>query len=46
MEYRPAANTFPLALPNALIEIRMGKARTTGPNTASPQVYVGVIHKI
>ncbi len=39
MQYRAASNRFALALPNALKDMRIGKARTTGPNTVSPHVY-------
>jgi hypothetical protein len=46
MQYRAAPYRLPLALPSALIEIRIGKARTTGPSTASPHVCVWIIDQI
>ncbi len=44
IQYLAASNRIALALPKALIEIRIGKTRTAGPNTTSPHVYVEVIH--
>ena len=39
MQYRADPKRLPLALPSAHIEIKIGRTRITGPNTASPQVY-------
>ena len=46
IEYRAPVNRLELAVPNALMEIRIGKARTTGPSTTSPHVYAVMNNKI
>jgi len=38
IQFRANPNKAPLVLPNALREMRIGNARTAGPNTTSPHV--------
>ncbi len=38
-------NNVPFALPNALIDMRIGNALANRPNTTPPHVYISIINQ-